>query len=181
MASGLSMPLGFKNTTSGAILPAINAIRAATQPQTFFGVTQDGVAAAITTKGNPNCHIILRGGDDRPNYDAYSVATTHKLLEKHGLPATIMIDAAHANSRKDHTQQPAVFREILHRVAADNSAVIGAMLESNLLAGSQPYPCPRGQLVHGQSITDPCVDWNTTQSLIRVAYQSLGDRGYRQA
>ena len=174
MASGLSMPLGFKNTTSGAILPAINAIRAATLPQTFLGVTQDGVAAALTTTGNPNCHIILRGGDDRPNYDAYSVAITHRLLAANHLPASILIDAAHANSRRDHTQQPAVFREIVHRRASGTPAVIGAMLESNLLAGCQPYPRPREQLVYGQSITDPCIDWPTTEALLREAYQQLG-------
>jgi 3-deoxy-7-phosphoheptulonate synthase len=103
------------------------------------------------------------------------VATTRALLEKHELVPTIMIDAAHANSRKDHRQQPAVFREIVHGVARGNSAVIGAMIESNLLAGNQPYPRPREALVHGQSITDPCIDWATTEALVREAYDQLGE------
>ena len=173
MASGLSMPLGFKNATSGALVPAINAIRAAIQPQTFLGVNQQGIASSISTKGNPNCHIILRGGDNGPNYDAKSVAQTKDLLTERGLPRTIMIDAAHANSDKDHNKQPGVFREIVRHAVQGESSVIGAMVESNLVSGSQSYPRPRKELVYGQSITDNCMDWPTTQALIHETY----DRG----
>jgi 3-deoxy-7-phosphoheptulonate synthase len=166
MASGLSMPLGFKNGTLGNLEPAINAIKAATQPQTFLGVGMDGRASAVTTTGNPDCHIILRGGDSGPNYDAQSVATARELLVKHGLKPAIMIDASHGNCRKDHHLMPAVFEEIVRQRAAGDTSIIGAMLESNLVAGSQKFPQPLDQLVYGQSITDACIDWETTERLL---------------
>jgi 3-deoxy-7-phosphoheptulonate synthase len=166
MASGLSMPLGFKNGTLGNLEPAINAIKAATQPQTFLGVGMDGRASAVTTTGNPDCHIILRGGDSGPNYDAQSVATARELLVKHGLKPAIMIDASHGNCRKDHNLMPAVFEEIVRQRAAGDTSIIGAMLESNLVAGSQKFPQPLDQLVYGQSITDACIDWETTERLL---------------
>lgn len=166
MASGLSMPLGFKNGTLGNLEPAINAIKAATQPQTFLGVGMDGRASAVTTTGNPDCHIILRGGDSGPNHDAGSVRTTRELLEKSGLKPAIMIDASHGNCRKDHQLMPAVFEEIVRQRKAGDTSIIGAMLESNLVAGAQKFPQPLDQLVYGQSITDACIDWETTVSLL---------------
>lgn len=169
MASGLSMPLGFKNGTLGNLEPAINAIKAATAPQTFLGVGMDGRASAVTTTGNPDCHIILRGGDSGPNHDEASVRTTRELLIKSGLKPAIMIDASHGNCGKDHTRMPAVFEEILRQRAAGDRSIIGTMLESNLVAGAQKFPQPLDQLVHGQSITDACIDWETTQRLLMKA------------
>ena len=173
MASGLSMPLGFKNTTTGAILPAINAIKAATQPQTFLGVSGNGVASSVTTKGNPNCHIILRGSDRGPNYGADSVAEAEELLRANDLPLAIMIDASHGNSRKKHENQPEVVHQVVRQFTNGNHSIIGAMLESNLEAGNQSYPQPKSDLVYGQSITDSCIDWPTTELVIRQTYEDL--------
>jgi 3-deoxy-7-phosphoheptulonate synthase len=166
MASGLSMPLGFKNGTLGNLEPAINAIKAATQPQTFLGVGMDGRASAVTTTGNPDCHIILRGGESGPNHDDQSVRTTREMLEKSGLRPAIMIDASHGNCRKDEKLMPAVFKEIVRQRAAGDTSIIGAMLESNLVGGAQKFPQPLDQLVYGQSITDACMDWETTEKLL---------------
>ncbi len=168
MASGLSMPLGFKNGTLGNLEPAINAIKAAAQPQTFLGVGMDGRASAVTTTGNPDCHIILRGGDGGSNYDARSVAETREILVKHGLRPSIMIDASHGNCGKDHQRMPAVFEDILRQRAAGDTSIIGAMLESHLVGGAQKFPQPLDQLVYGQSITDACMDWETTVAAITV-------------
>ncbi|HBJ83969.1 MAG TPA: 3-deoxy-7-phosphoheptulonate synthase [Verrucomicrobiales bacterium] len=173
MASGLSMPLGFKNGTFGHITPAINAIKAAMQPQTFLGVSEDGVASAVTTSGNPDCHIILRGGESGPNYGADNVMETIDGLEAAKLKPAIMIDASHGNCAKDHHRMPDVFREIVRQRAAGQKAIIGGMLESNLVGGSQKFPQPPGQLVRGQSITDACIDWETTESLLREAHAAL--------
>jgi 3-deoxy-7-phosphoheptulonate synthase len=173
MASGLSMPLGFKNATNGALAPAINAIRAALAPQTFLGVSPDGVASAVTTKGNPDCHIILRGGDSGPNFSSTHVAEATALLAQAGLPTAVMVDASHANCGKNHALQPDVFRDVVRQRTAGNTAIIGAMLESNLTAGSQPFPRPAAELVYGQSITDPCIDWDTTRATILEAAARL--------
>ena len=167
------MPLGFKNTTTGSITAAVNAIEAATQPQTFLGVSQDGVASAVTTKGNPFCHIILRGGNRGPNHDAASVTEVQDQLERANVCPSIMIDASHANSNKDHLQQPDVFREIIKQRAAGNKRIVAAMLESNLEAGNQKLVQPSSDLTYGQSITDKCMDWATTEALIREAHANL--------
>lgn len=169
MASGLSMPLGFKNGTLGNLEPAINAIKAATAPQTFLGVGMDGRASAVTTTGNPDCHIILRGGEGGPNYDAQCVAATREMLVKHDLRPAIMIDASHGNCGKDDKLMPAVLEEIVRQRAAGDSSIIGAMLESNLVAGAQKFPQPLDQLRYGQSITDACIDWETTEKLLLAA------------
>jgi 3-deoxy-7-phosphoheptulonate synthase len=173
MASGLSMPLGFKNGTLGNLEPAINAIKAAAQPQTFLGVGMDGRASAVTTTGNPDCHIILRGGESGPNYDEKSIAETREILVKHGLKPAIMIDASHGNCRKDHNLMPAVFEEIVRQRAAGDTSIIGAMLESHLVAGAQKFPQPLDQLIHGQSITDACIDWETTEKLLLATAATL--------
>lgn len=170
MASGLSMPLGFKNGTFGHIQPAINAIRAAMQPQTFLGVSEEGVASAVTTKGNPDCHLILRGGEDGPNYGADNVAETKDALIEAGLVPAIMIDASHGNCAKNHERMPGVFREIVRQRVAGETAVIGAMLESNLVGGNQKFPRPLGELTRGQSITDACIAWDTTEALLREVH-----------
>lgn len=166
MASGLSMPLGFKNATPGSILPAINAIKAAREPQTFLGISGDGVASAVSTRGNPDCHLVLRGGDNGPNYSAAHVAEVERELEHAGLDHAMLIDCSHGNSGKDPERQPEVLRDVVGQRAGGTRSVFGAMLESNLLAGSQPFPRPREALVYGQSITDACIDWETTERLV---------------
>lgn len=173
MASGLSMPLGFKNGTFGHITPAINAIKAAMQPQTFLGVSEDGIASAVTTSGNPHCHIILRGGENGPNFGADDVMETIDGLTAAKLKPAIMIDASHGNCAKDHRRMPDVFREIIRQRSDGQQAIIGAMLESNLVGGHQKFPQPLDQLVRGQSITDACIDWDTTEALLREAHASL--------
>jgi 3-deoxy-7-phosphoheptulonate synthase len=169
MASGLSMPVGFKNTTSGAVQPAVNAIKAAIQPQTFLGIDERGQASVVNTTGNPDCHVILRGGEDASNYDAASVAKALVALEKNGLLPVLMVDASHANCGKEAQRMPATFREIIVQRAGGTRGIIGSMLESNLVAGAQSLGKNREALVYGQSITDQCIDWPTTEVLVREA------------
>lgn len=173
MASGLSMPLGFKNTTSGDVTAAINAIKAAANPQTFLGVSEEGVASAVSTAGNPHCHLILRGGDHGPNFDPDSIKATRDTLLKNQLAPGIMVDASHANCGKKCVDMPAVFQEIVRQRAAGDTSVIGAMLESHLVAGNQKFPRPLDLLTYGQSITDQCIDWETTERLVRDAAATL--------
>ena len=173
MASGLSMPLGFKNTISGDLKAAINAIKAAMRSQTFLGVSDQGIASAVTTSGNPDCHLILRGGEDGPNYDADSVAAALDALTAAELSPHLMIDASHANCGKKQEQMPAVFREIVKQRAAGTTGITSAMLESNLVAGNQKFPQPLEDLTYGQSITDQCIDWDTTVELLREARAAL--------
>ncbi|MGA0332947.1 MAG: 3-deoxy-7-phosphoheptulonate synthase [Kiritimatiellia bacterium] len=174
MASGLSMPLGFKNDTHGDLTPAINAIKAANGKQTFLGVDQQGRAAAVTTKGNPSCHLILRGGNSGPNFEERDVQNAIRLLESSQLPPSVMVDASHANCGKKHEKMPGVFLEIVRQRAQGNLHVIGAMVESNLVAGAQSFPRPLEELTYGQSITDECIDWSTTEQVVREAYQQIG-------
>jgi 3-deoxy-7-phosphoheptulonate synthase len=175
MASGLSMPLGFKNGTDGGIEVAINAIKAACQPQTFLGVNLDGRAAAITTRGNPNCHLVLRGGSHGPNYFAKDIAKCCTELSKNGLIPAVMIDCSHANSGKNPEHQPDVLADVVEQAKA-NRQIIGAMIESNLLGGSQAFPQPIGQLRFGVSITDGCLGWEETETAILKAHANLADR-----
>jgi 3-deoxy-7-phosphoheptulonate synthase len=176
MASGLSMPLGFKNRTDGNVQTAINAIRAAAQPQTFLGINLAGTASAIVTRGNPNCHLVLRGGASGPNYGRAAIRQTEQELERAGLPQAVLVDCSHDNSAKQPERQPAVLRAVLAQAAAGNRSIIGAMLESNLHAGSQTFPQSRRRLRYGVSITDPCIDWPTTAAAIREAHAALGPR-----
>jgi len=173
MASGLSMPLGFKNGTDGSIHTAINAIKAAWAPQTFLGINEDGQASAVTTRGNPNCHLVLRGGAQGPNFDAPHVAAAEKQLREAGLFTRILVDCSHDNSGKKPERQPEVFANILAQRVAGRESVIGAMIESNLHAGKQPEPKPGAKLRPGISITDACIDWPTTERLIRSAHAAL--------
>ncbi|MBE7537759.1 MAG: 3-deoxy-7-phosphoheptulonate synthase [Opitutaceae bacterium] len=176
MASGLSMPLGFKNGTDGGIQTAINAIKAASQPQTFLGINVNGAASAVVTRGNPNCHVVLRGGSAGPNYSAQHIAQTETALEKAGLPLSILVDCSHDNSLKKPERQPEVMRTLLAQIASGNRSIMGAMVESNLSAGSQPFPQPRENLRYGVSITDGCIDWATTESLVREIHAALAPR-----
>ena len=175
LASGLSMPLGFKNSTDGSIQAAINAIKAARQPQTFLGITTDGRAASVRTSGNPNCHVVLRGGSSGPNFDSAHVAAASELLAKAGLAQCILVDCSHDNSGKQPERQPDVLRDVLAQLAANpRSPIMGVMIESNLFAGSQPFPRPKAELQYGVSITDGCIDWPTTEATLRAAYAALG-------
>ncbi|HBM84059.1 MAG TPA: 3-deoxy-7-phosphoheptulonate synthase, partial [Halieaceae bacterium] len=164
LASGLSCPVGFKNATDGDIQVAIDAIKSASQPHHFLSVTKQGHSAIFQTAGNEDCHIILRGGK-HPNYDMFSVDDAAAMLRKAGLPARIMVDASHANSRKIPARQVDVIRDIGAQVARGNSAIFGLMIESNLIAGRQDVVAGEA-LVYGQSITDPCIDWEHTETLL---------------
>ncbi len=176
MASGLSMPLGFKNGTDGSITTAINAIKSAGQPHTFLGINLDGAASAIVTRGNPDCHVVLRGGATGPNYSPTHIARTEELLTKAGLPKAILVDCSHDNSAKQPDRQPEVMRELLAQVTAGNASVMGAMIESNLEAGSQAFPQPKDKLRYGVSITDGCIAWDTTEKLVRELHAALAPR-----
>jgi 3-deoxy-7-phosphoheptulonate synthase len=175
MASGLSMPLGFKNATPGTVDPAINAIKAARQPQTFLGISGDGVASAVSTTGNPHCHIVLRGSDRGPNYSAEHVADAERRLAEAGLEKAIVIDCSHGNSGKNPDRQPDVLRSVVAQRVAGAAAIVGAMLESNLVAGAQPLAGPSGNLVYGQSITDGCIDWETTERIVLEVAERGGE------
>jgi 3-deoxy-7-phosphoheptulonate synthase len=162
LVSGLSCPVGFKNGTSGNVQIAIEAILSANQPHNFLGHTKHGQTAIFVTKGNPDCHIILRGGRNTTNYDAAAVEDTCNQMIKAGIRPQVMIDCSHANSHKDHTQQSAVCRNVAAQVAGGDKRIIGVMLESNLVAGAQKL-IPGQPLTYGQSITDACIDWPETK------------------
>jgi 3-deoxy-7-phosphoheptulonate synthase len=161
LASGLSMPVGFKNGTSGSIAVAIDALRAARHPHHFLSVTKEGVSAIVKTKGNDACHVILRGSSKGPNYQAEAVAEVVAALVKAGLPPHVMVDCSHGNSGKDHRNQPQVAEDLARQIEGGSKAIAGVMLESHLVEGSQAVGAgetPR----YGQSITDSCIDWETT-------------------
>jgi 3-deoxy-7-phosphoheptulonate synthase len=170
------MPLGFKNSTDGTFQAAINAIKAASQPQTFLGINLDGSASAIVTRGNPDCHVVLRGGAAGPNYSPAHIAQTEQLLAKAGLPKSILVDCSHDNSAKKPELQPEVLRALITQIAAGNTSIMGAMVESNLGAGSQAFPQPKDKLRYGVSITDGCIDWPTTEAIVRELHASLAPR-----
>ncbi len=165
MASGLSMPIGFKNATDGDVQAAVDGCVTAAAEHTFFGVNADGLASVVATSGNPDCHVILRGGRLGPNYDEASVADAIKVIDKAAMPNNLVIDASHGNSGKSEVRQAEVVREISGFVAAGNTQVSGVMMESFLVAGNQS-PAPSG-LTYGQSVTDRCIDWDTTADLLR--------------
>ncbi|HEY9242215.1 MAG TPA: 3-deoxy-7-phosphoheptulonate synthase, partial [Streptosporangiaceae bacterium] len=166
LASGLSMPVGFKNGTDGDVGVAIDACRAAATGHTFFGVTRAGAAAVVTTMGNPDCHVILRGGRPGPNYQAGQVGEALEMITKAGLARRVMVDASHGNSGKDHRRQPAVAADLAGQVGGGETGLIGVMLESFLLAGRQEPGDPAG-LAYGQSVTDACLDFDTTAGVLR--------------
>lgn len=176
MASGLSMPLGFKNATSGDVTVALNAIQAAAQPQTFLGISHQGLASAVTTRGNPHCHLILRGGSDGPNFQSTAVSAAAKAMAARSLRPAIMVDCSHANTDKDPNRQPEVLEAVVAQADSVDSPVLGFMIESNLLAGNQSLKQPKSALQYGQSITDPCIDWTTTESALLAAHAALAPR-----
>ena len=173
MASGLSAPVGFKNGTDGDVRVAINAIRSASQPHSFLGINQDGTSAIVRTRGNRYGHVVLRGGQDGPNYDTAHIALTEQALAQAGLARNIVVDCSHANSFKKPELQPLVFRDCIRQIVEGNTSLVGLMLESNLVAGSQPIPEDRSRLIYGCSVTDPCIDWETTASLLRASAPAL--------
>jgi 3-deoxy-7-phosphoheptulonate synthase len=175
LASGLSCPVGFKNGTDGTLKIAVDAIRAAAQPHHFLSLTKAGHSAIFHTRGNPDCHVILRGGK-RPNYDAASVDIASAELEEAGLPARLMIDFSHANSRKVHDRQTEVGEDVAGQVARGDGRIIGAMIESNLIAGRQDLTEDRSALVFGQSVTDACLGWDESLPLLQALARAVRER-----
>ncbi|MCF8091159.1 MAG: 3-deoxy-7-phosphoheptulonate synthase [Desulfotignum sp.] len=172
MASGLSMPVGFKNSTDGSLAAAVNAMQAAGTPQHFLGIDPEGRSSIVSTTGNPFCHIVLRGGNT-PNYDPVSVGKAQTVLKNRGLLDSIIIDCSHDNSGQKFTGQPFVFKSALDQRLDKNPGIIGLMLESNLFEGSQKCPGDGCALRYGVSITDECISWETTKQLIRCAHNRL--------
>jgi len=175
LASGLSMPVGFKNGTDGGVQIAIDAVRAAAHHHRFLGVTEQGLAGIVSTRGNPDCHVILRGGQSGPNYDAGSVGKTLDALRDAGLPARLMIDTSHGNSEKDYRRQPIVARDIGKQVAQGETGIVGLMMESFLVDGRQDLRDP-ARLVYGQSVTDACMGWETTVPVLRELADAVRQR-----
>ena len=166
MASGLSMPVGFKNSTDGSLQTALDAIVSARHPHAFLGIDGAGATCIVRTSGNPDAHLVLRGGTGGPNYHAADVAAAKSALAGRPGERRIMVDCGHGNTSKGYHKMPAVFRDVLAQWRAGEKAILGFMLESNLVAGRQDMT---GELTYGQSITDPCIDWPTTETLLGEA------------
>jgi len=175
ISSGLSTPVGFKNGTNGDVAIAINAIVSASRPHSFLGINGQGHTSIVRTSGNRHGHLVLRGGDGRPNYDTVSVQMAEQALIKAGLPANIVVDCSHANSFKKPELQPLVMSDVVNQVRLGNRSLVGAMIESNLVAGNQPIPSDLTQLKYGCSVTDACVDWESTEKMLRDAAGLLRD------
>lgn len=168
MASGLSMPVGFKNGTDGSVQVAIDAMRSSRTPHSFLGIDQDGTTSIVKTTGNPDSHVVLRGGRDGANYEKSHVTAACTTLSKAGLRPAVMVDCSHANSNKDPNRQPIVWQSILDQRAAGGSEIIGAMLESNIGFGTQNVGEDLSTLQYGVSITDACMDWEMTEKLFKA-------------
>jgi 3-deoxy-7-phosphoheptulonate synthase len=175
LASGLSCPVGFKNGTDGNVRIAVDAIKAASQPHHFLSVTKGGHSAIVSTNGNEDCHIILRGGSKSPNYDAASVEAACKDIAGAGLASRLMIDASHANSSKNPANQIPVCADIAHQVAGGDNRIIGVMVESHLVAGRQDL-VPGKELVYGQSVTDGCISWDESLSVLQGLADAVKQR-----
>ncbi|EXI89537.1 MAG: Phospho-2-dehydro-3-deoxyheptonate aldolase, Tyr-sensitive [Candidatus Accumulibacter regalis] len=173
ISSGLSTPVGFKNGTNGDVAIAINAILSASRPHSFLGINGQGRTSIVRTRGNRYGHLVLRGGDGRPNYDTVSVQMAEQALGKAGLPRNIVIDCSHANSYKKPELQPLVMADVVNQVRLGNQSLVGMMVESNLVAGNQAIPEDLSQLKYGCSVTDACVDWESTEKMIRDAARLL--------
>ncbi|WP_275289119.1 3-deoxy-7-phosphoheptulonate synthase [Halomonas elongata] len=172
MASGLSCPVGFKNGTDGSLDVAVNALQSVAHPHNFLGIDQAGKVAIIRTRGNRHGHVVLRGGNGKPNYDSVSVALAEQELHKAGVTPNIMIDCSHANSNKDPGLQPLVLENVTNQLLEGNRSIIGLMVESNIGWGNQKIPDDIGQLAYGVSITDACIDWETTEK----AFKEMNDK-----
>ncbi len=174
MASGLSMPVGFKNSTDGSLQAAVDAMQAAKTPHSFLGIDNDGGTCVVSTTGNPWGVLMLRGGRSGSNYSPEVMLEARTKLEAVGLPPRIIVDCSHANSGKDHTRQAAVWRDVLEQRRAGDRSIVGFMLESNIQAGAQPVAPDRSQLKYGLSITDGCIGWEETEALLLEAHGRLG-------
>ena len=173
MASGLSMPVGFKNGTDGSVKVALNALQSARMPHNFLGIDQQGQVSIFKTKGNAYGHIILRGGDKQPNFDAANVKLAEEKLKDAKLPPRIVVDCSHGNSNKDYKLQASVFESIIKQILDGNTSIVGMMLESNLDEGNQSIPSKLEQLKYGISVTDKCIGWEETEKIILAAYEKL--------
>jgi 3-deoxy-7-phosphoheptulonate synthase len=173
MASGLSMPVGFKNGTDGSLQIAIDAMSSARTSHSFLGIDPDGFTSVVRTRGNADGHVVLRGGRARTNYDPQSIAEAAAQLSKHHLPPVLMVDCSHANSLKQHAKQEDVWRSLIEQRAAGNRAIIGAMVESYLKEGSQPVPANPAEMIYGVSVTDACLSWETTERMLRHGQAAL--------
>jgi 3-deoxy-7-phosphoheptulonate synthase len=173
MSSGLSSPVGFKNGTDGGMTVAINAMQAVASGHSFLGLNGDGQVAVIRTKGNPYAHVVLRGGAGKPNYDSTAVASVEAALAKAQVSGKIMIDTSHANSNKDPYLQPVVLENITHQITDGNKSIVGLMVESHIKGGRQDIPADLTQLVYGQSVTDGCIDWETTEKALLDMHNAL--------
>ncbi|MBK7673961.1 3-deoxy-7-phosphoheptulonate synthase [Accumulibacter sp.] len=173
ISSGLSTPVGFKNGTNGDVGIAVNAILSAARPHSFLGINGQGRTSIVRTRGNRYGHLVLRGGDGRPNYDTVSVQIAEQALRRAGLPTNIVVDCSHANSYKKQEWQPLVMADVVNQVRLGNQSLIGMMIESNIVAGNQSIPEDLSQLRYGCSVTDACVDWQTTEKMIRDASRLL--------
>ncbi|HET7238365.1 MAG TPA: 3-deoxy-7-phosphoheptulonate synthase [Terrimicrobiaceae bacterium] len=179
MASGLSFSVGFKNGTDGNLQIAVDAIKAARSPHSFIGINNEGQTSIVSTVGNSDVHIVLRGGNDAPNYSPEDIAKTTALLEKGGVSSAIMVDCSHANCYKDHNRQEEVLTSVLDQIIAGNPNIRAVMIESNLEEGSQSLGEDPSQLLYGVSITDKCIGWATTERLLRIAARRLAEAGGR--
>lgn len=177
LASGLSMPVGFKNGTGGSVQLALDAIGASSRPHHFLSVTKQGVSAIVQTAGNEDCHIILRGGSDGPNYDAGSIQLAVDALDKQELPPYLMVDCSHGNSRKDFRNQPAVAADLASQLAGGSKAITAVMIESNLVEGNQKLgDGDLNKLTRGQSVTDACISWETTETVLATLAEAVQKR-----
>ena len=173
MASGLSCPVGFKNGTDGSLDVAVNALQSVAHPHNFLGIDQAGQVAIIRTRGNAYGHVVLRGGNGKPNYDSVSVALAEKELEKEGIKPNIMIDCSHANSNKDPTLQSLVMENVTNQILEGNRSIIGLMVESHIGWGNQKIKDDKADLAYGVSITDACIDWDTTVATFTAMNEKL--------
>ena len=183
LASGLSCPIGFKNSTDGSIQIAVDAIRSSGHSHIFLSVGKKGNSAIFSTSGNPDCHIILRGGSQGTNYDAASIADTTANLKEDGVTTGIMVDMSHANSQKDHTKQLLVCQSLCEQIAQGNFDINGVMVESNLVAGKQNIPNDLSELTYGQSVTDACINWDDTEKVLAqlsAAVQKRREKGVKR-
>ncbi len=176
MASGLSTPVGFKNGTDGALATSINALESVRHPHHFLGITQQGQSAVFRTRGNAHAHLVLRGGGGRVNYDAVSIALAERQLAQASLPTNIVVDCSHGNSNKDPGVQPLVAENCVTQILDGNRSIVGLMLESHLKAGNQPIPKDLSTLEYGVSITDPCMDWQSSETLLLKLHAALQNR-----
>jgi 3-deoxy-7-phosphoheptulonate synthase len=175
MASGLSSPVGFKNGTDGGLTVATNALNSVAKPHRFLGINSAGQVSVFTTRGNPYGHIVLRGGSSGPNYDSVHVRLCEEALDKAAVPRNIMVDCSHANSNKQPELQPLVVDNVANQILEGNKSIVGLMVESHINAGNQPIPANLDELAYGVSVTDGCIDWETTESCLREMRDKIKD------